>query len=238
MGSAQGGEPFVLRARAAPQGPSPAGPRARWALLRRLASLAFLASALILPVALTASPAFAQESPPPAPAPTPSPAPGPDLGGALQDFGSQLLGQLGGVLQQALTDWFTNSGPGLFGKLLATAFGAVAEVLWWLAGGVLGAGSGVGGANVFTQLPPGWSYDLAPVVAMRARLLPLAGAVLALALVLGVLWAGLGTVLGRPFGQLLNTVPMYLLASAGLVAAPALTRWWIDLVNAASAALL
>ena len=61
---------------------------------------------------------------------------------------------------------------------------------------------------------------------------------LALALVLGVLWAGLGTILGRPFGHLLNTLPLYLLANAGLVAAPALTRWWIDLVNAASAALL
>ena len=152
MGSAQRGEPFALRAQRAPQGPSPAGPRACTSLLPRLVSIALLVLALLF---LAASPVFAQE-PPPAPVPTTTPTPGPDLGGVLQDFGNQLFGQLGGVLQQALTTWFTTSGPGLFGRLVATAFGAVAEALWWLAGGVVG-GSTLGGANVFTQLPPGWS---------------------------------------------------------------------------------
>jgi hypothetical protein len=76
----------------------------------------------------------------------------------LQDVGAQLLGQFGGIIQQALTEWFTASGPGLFGKLVATAFGAVAEALWWLAGGVLGGGPGGGGANIFAQLSPGCSY--------------------------------------------------------------------------------
>src|SRR5262249_15123669 len=50
--------------------------------------------------------------------------------------------------------------------------------------------------------------------------------------------AGLGTVMGRPFGWALNRAPYLLLAGAGIAAAPPLMRWWVDFANALSGALL
>jgi hypothetical protein len=56
--------------------------------------------------------------------------------------------------------------------------------------------------------------------------------------VLAVGWGVAGTLLGRPFGRLLGAVPTFLLASGGLLVAPQLCRWWIDLCSELSGALL
>jgi hypothetical protein len=143
-----------------------------------------------------------------------------------------VLGGLGDVIQRALTAWFETSGAAVFGRLLAAGFGALADWLWRAAGPLFG------GVNVFTQLPAPWSYDLRPVGELRGRLEPVARAVVLLGLVSGVGWAVAGTLLGRPFGRLLSVVPTFLLASGALLVAPQLCRWWIDLCNALSGALL
>jgi hypothetical protein len=143
-----------------------------------------------------------------------------------------VLGGLGDVIQRALVGFFEQSGAAIFGRLLTAAFGVVADWLWRAAGPLFG------GVNVFTQLPPPWSYDLRPVGELRGRLEPVARAVVLLGLVLGIGWAVAGTLLGRPFGRLLNVVPTFLLATGGLLVAPQLCRWWIDFCNALSGALL
>src|SRR5690349_14630250 len=120
----------------------------------RVALLLILLLAASHAAPAAAAPLFQEASP--VPTPTPGPGADSDLSGALQGFGNQLLSQLGGIIQQALSDWFTNAGPGYFGKLLASAFGVLADFLWNIAGGLLG------GVNIFTQLPPAWTYDLAP----------------------------------------------------------------------------
>ncbi|HXI16531.1 MAG TPA: hypothetical protein VNM48_09170, partial [Chloroflexota bacterium] len=121
----------------------------------------------------------------------------------------------------------------LFVKLWFAIFGSITGFLWDAAGGALS-----GGANVFTQLPPDWSYNLAPVQAMAPLLTKLGLAVLGLAAILALLTIALGLVAGRPFGAALNVFPRYLLAGAALVFAPALIKGWIDFSNAASASLL
>jgi hypothetical protein len=184
---------------------------------------------LALVLALTPRVLLAQDAEPPL---APLAAPLAPVGPSAGDIAGAVLGGLGDVIGQALTAWFSTAAPVILGRLVAGAFGFLADQLWHLAGGVLQ------GVNIFTQLPPGWSYDLQPVGELRARLTPVARAVLLLALVLGVLWAGLGTVIGRPFGRLYNHIGTFLLATGGLLAAPQLTRWWIDLCNALSAALL
>ncbi|HXI15498.1 MAG TPA: hypothetical protein VNM48_03930 [Chloroflexota bacterium] len=129
-----------------------------------------------------------------------------------------------------LTDLRTGA---LFVKLWLALFGGITGFLWDAAGGALS-----GGVNVFTQLPPDWSYNLAPVKAMVPLMSSLGLSVLGLAAILALLTIALGLVTGRPFGAALNVFPRYLLAGAALVFAPALIKGWIDFSNAASASLL
>jgi hypothetical protein len=135
----------------------------------------------------------------------------------------------------------------LIGKAISLAFGAVVVWIWSALGPLLGA------VNFWTRLPAQWTTELAPVVAMRQQLMPLARALLLLGLVLSVGGGVLGALLpqrsvsvggttlslsGSPFTRLLTTVPTFALASAGLIAAPQLAGWWFGFVNAVSDALL
>lgn len=133
---------------------------------------------------------------------------------------------------QAVWSLFEGGVPLLASKLVAASFGAVATFLWDAAGGALAQ------VNVFTQLPPAWSYELRPVVEMRGVMDPLGRAVLALSLVLAVLIMGAGLITGRPFGAVLTALPRIFLAAAGMLFSGPLVRWWIDFSNAASARLL
>jgi len=184
------------------------------------------------------------ETPTPSPSPTPTPSPTPeptstpppiefpDFGGILDGWGDNFLEQLGQVLTDWFNAWWETQGPGLIGEAIASIFGLLAQALWSVAGDFLG------GSNLFTQVPPAWSYELAPVLTMRSRLEPLGGALLTLALVVALLWIGLGTLWGKPFGRVLSSLPTWLLLSGAILLAPDLQRWWVDFSNSASAALL
>ncbi len=118
-------------------------------------------------------------------------------------------------------------------KLGLAFFGNTTGFLWTAAGGALS-----GGSNVFTQLPPDWSYNLAPVKTMEPLVTRLGLSILGVAAIVAVLTMGVGVMIGRPFGAVLTGFPRYLLAGAALVFAPALIKGWIDFSNAAAAALL
>ena len=184
--------------------------------------LALLVTPLVvlLTVALTST-AWAQEAPPPA-----GPSWGPE---AIVDG---LLNGLGQVLQGAMTQWVQDAGPLVLGRLVATLLGGFLTVLRDLAGGTLG------GASLYLGVPPQWSYDLPVVRDVAARLRPVAVAVLALSLTLGVVLAGVGTLLGRPFSRLFAHAGAFLFATAGLVVGFPLVRWWIDLLNALTLAMI
>ncbi len=180
--------------------------------------LCLLAALFVLP-----SVAHGQEVPTPTPTPPAAAAPAApvfDLGG----------------LQHGLSDslWTAiNDGlPTLMRRLLVAAFGALARFIWDAAGGALA------GANIFTQLPPAWSYELGPVVQMRALLQPVGYGILSLAVVLAVGTVGVGMVIGRPFGAVFSIIPRFFVVSAALLFAPQLIRGWIDFSNLASARLL
>lgn len=149
-----------------------------------------------------------------------------------EDIARPLLAGLQNVLINTVDFWWDHSAPVVIARAISLLFGALVAVVWWALGPLLQA------INFYTRLPPAWSYELGPVVAMRRQLLPLASATLVLGLVLGIGWGALSLVLGRPFGRLLNALPTFLLATAGLVAAPQLTRWLVDFANAISDALL
>lgn len=185
--------------------------------------LRFLPLVLALAVALAALPAVAhaQEA---APVPTPTPAAQEAPAGPnAEDFAAAFLGGLPALLQKV---------PQFFGTWLGEGIERLLRLVWDAAAHVFGP------VNIFTQLPDLWTYNLPAVGLARARLAPVAAALVGLALALTVLLAGLGTLLGRPFGWLLNRLPYLLLAGAGLAAAPQLMAWWIGLVNSLSGALL
>ena len=155
--------------------------RARRAVL---ATVPLVAAVLL---ALAAAPALAQEAssePPPAPGPGfPSP----------QAIAAALLAGLG----EALTGWLR--GPDLRGAIGAAA----GELLEWGLRRVWdGLAWAFGGANVFTQLPPAWTTELPAVRLARERLTPVATGLVGLGVAASVLLAGLGTIVGRPFGWL------------------------------------
>jgi hypothetical protein len=75
-------------------------------------------------------------------------------------------------------------------------------------------------------------------VALRARLTPLAGAIVLLGLTLGIGWGVIGLWFGKPFSRLLHAVPTFLLATGALLVAPQAMAWWVQFCNAASGALL
>jgi hypothetical protein len=154
------------------------------------------------------------------------------LNDALAQFGHDLLLQLNDALQSAFSTWMSNSAPSLFGRLLTMAIGALAQWLWQAAGGALG------GFNLFTQLPPMWSYELRPAVELRDRLGPLAKGLVGLAFLAGIGWGAVCLATGRTFSRVVGALPTFLLATGGLLAAPTLCKWWIDFANAASASLM
>src|SRR5687767_1635812 len=94
---------------------------------------------------LAATPAMAQEAPPDPPAPS--------FPGA-QEVADAVLRGLGGVLTATLDTWWDQSGPVVFGRLLAVAFGALVAWVWAAVGPVLAA------VDFFTRIPPQWSYEL------------------------------------------------------------------------------
>ena len=136
------------------------------------------------------------------------------------------------MLTATLDAWWDQSGPVVLGRLVAVAFGAVVAWIWAAVGPVLSA------VDFFTRIPPQWSYELAPLVQLRERLMPLGGAIVLLGLVLGIGWGVVGLWFGRPFGRLLSAIPTFLLATGGLLVAPEAMAWWIRFCNAASGALL
>ncbi|RAG32115.1 hypothetical protein DN554_30445, partial [Burkholderia multivorans] len=109
----------------------------------------------------------------------PDPPSGPRFPGA-QEIADAVLHGLSGVLTSTLDTWWDQSGPVVFGRLLAVAFGALVAWVWAAVGPVLSA------VDFFTRIPPQWSYQLAPLVQLRDRLTPLGGAVVLLGLVLGI----------------------------------------------------
>jgi hypothetical protein len=181
----------------------------------------------LLPAAVPAV-AHAQDAPPAAP--QAAPPVGPSFPGA-QEIADALLRGLGDVIRTALDTWWDTSGPVVFGRLVTLAVGAVVGWCWTHLGPLLSA------VNFFTRIPPQWSYELAPLVAVRARLLPLGGAVVLLGLVLGLGWGVVGLWFGKPFSRLLHAVPTFLLATGGLLVAAQATEWWVRFCNAASDAI-
>ena len=206
------------------------------------------AAAVVLAAALLALAAVAPGSSPAAvqaqeaqeidPAPTSSPVAGaPDAPAgpswpSAEAIAGAVLGGLGDVIQRALVGFFEQSGAAIFGRLLTAAFGVVASWLW------RAAGPSSGGSTSSPSCRRRGATTCRPVGELRGRLEPVARAVVLLGLVLGIGWAVAGTLLGRPFGRLLNVVPTFLLATGGLLVAPQLCRWWIDFCNALSGALL
>jgi hypothetical protein len=168
-----------------------------------------------------AAPVVAQE-PPPEPAPGPSfPSP--------QAIAEALLAGLG----RALTGWLTS--PDLRGVVGAAA----GEFVQWALRRVWdGLAWAFGGVNLFTQLPPAWTTELPAVRLARERLTPVATGLVGLGLALSVLLAGLGTIIGRPFGWLWGRLGAVLLATAGLAVAPRLITWYFQLCNALAGAVL
>lgn len=188
---------------------------------RRMPVAAFLAAALLL--ALVPRVAFAQE-PPAAP-------PEPSFPGA-QEVADAILRGLGDVLRTALDAWWDQSGPVVVGRLVAVAFGAVVSWFWTHLGPLLSS------INFFTRIPPQWSYELAPLAALRARLTPIGSGIVLLGLVLGIGLGAFGLAVGRPFARLLGALPTFLLATGGLLVAPQFMAWWVRFCNAASDAIL
>src|SRR5215203_1083820 len=80
---------------------------------------------------LAAAPAMAQEAPPDQPS-------GPRFPGA-QEIADAVLHGLSGVLTATLDTWWDQSGPVVFGRLLAVAFGALVAWVWVAVGPVLSA---------------------------------------------------------------------------------------------------
>src|SRR5688572_22758520 len=191
--------------------------------LARRAALAAAAAVLLALAPVAAVAALAQEVPPEPPA-----APGPGFP-SPQAIAAALLAGLG----EALTGWLR--GPDLRGAIGAAA----GEFLEWALRRVWGGLAwAFGGANVFTSLPPAWTTELPAVRLARERLTPVATAVVGLGLALSVLLAGLGTVIGRPFGWLWGRLGAVLLATAGLAVAPQLIAWYFRLCNALAGAVL
>lgn len=122
--------------------------------------------------------------------------------------------------------------PAAIGSWLGEGIQAILRAVWD------GLARVFGPINVFTQLPDLWTYNLPAVGVARTRLAPIAARIVTLGIVATVALAGLGTLVGRPFGWLLSRFPTILLAAGGLVAAPTLTKWWVDVCNALSGALL
>jgi hypothetical protein len=173
----------------------------------------------------TAVPVLAQT---PDPTPTPAPPAGPsagDIGGAVA---SALLSGLPDLLYALGLRFFREGLPGLLGDAVQWALRALWDGVAWLFAPI----------NVFTQLPDLWTYNLPAVRVARDQLAPPAAAIVAAATVATVLLAGLGTIIGRPFGWVLNRAPYLLLAGAGIAAWPLVSRWWVDFANALSGALL
>src|SRR5262245_28410261 len=139
---------------------------------RRRSAAVLLAGVWLL---LAAAPALAQEAPPDPPS-------GPSFPGA-GDIADAILRGLGDVLRTTLDAWWDQSGPVVFGRLITVAFGAVVTWFWTHLGPLLSS------INFFTKIPPQWSYELAPLVALRARLTPIGSGVVLLGLALGI---GLG----------------------------------------------
>lgn len=187
----------------------------------RCLSLALLLAAALLCVLPVA--AHAQEA---APVPTPTPTPAPQeapSGPSADDIASAFLGGLPTLLQKV---------PQFFGTWLGEGIERLLRLVWDAAAHVFGP------INIWTQLPDLWTYNLPAVGLARQRLLPIASAIVGLAIVLTVGMAGLGTIFGRPFGWALNRLPYIVLAGAGFVASAQLMSWWIGLCNALSGALL
>jgi hypothetical protein len=115
---------------------------------------------------------------------------------------------------------------------VAVAFGAIVSWFWTHLGPLLSS------INFFTKIPPQWSYELAPLVALRARLTPIGGGIVLLGLVLSVGMGAFGMAFGRPFSRLLHAAPTFLLATGGLLVAPQLMTWWVQFCNAMSDAIL
>src|SRR5215212_3096199 len=99
--------------------------------------------------------------------------PGPSFPGA-DDISRAILGGLGEVLTSTLDTWWDQSGPVVFGKLVSVAFGAIVSWFRTHLGPLLSS------INFFTKIPPQWSYELAPLVALRARLTPIGGGIVLL----------------------------------------------------------
>jgi hypothetical protein len=166
------------------------------------------------------------------PDPTPTPAPEAPAGPSAGDIGGAVAAALLSGLPDLLYDlglrFFREGLPGLLGDAVQWALRAVWDGMAWLFAPI----------NIFTQLPDLWTYNLPAVRVARDSLAPLAAAIVAAATVATVLLAGLGTIIGRPFGWVLNRAPYVLLAGAGIAAYPQLGQWWIDFSNALSGALL
>jgi hypothetical protein len=190
--------------------------------------LAAVASWVLCAVAPAA--VLAQDAPPPAPPPPAGPAL-PNLQELGEAIAAPLLRGLGDVLRTALDAWWDTSGPVVLGRLVTLAFGAITNRVWSVAGPLLSS------ADFFTKIPPQWSYGLPAVQELRARLLPIGAAILALALVMRIAWGAISLVLGRPFGNLLASAPSVLLATGGLLFAPQAMEWWVRFCNAASEAM-
>src|SRR5690348_13752050 len=127
-------------------------------------SVAFLSA--LLGLLLAVAPVLAQEA-------SPDPPAGPSFPGA-SDIADAILRGLGDVLRTTLDTWWDQSGPVVLGKLVSVAFGAVVMWFWTHLGPLLSS------INFFTKIPPQWSYELAPLVALRARLTPIGGGVVLL----------------------------------------------------------
>lgn len=180
---------------------------------------------LVVAVALLPAVAHAQEA---APVPTPTPGPSAPSGSSVDDIANGILGGLGDVLLTTLRQGL----PTILGDWLGSTLEALIRGVWDALARVFGP------INIFTQMPDLWTYNLPAVGLARQRLVPIAAALVGLGTVLTVLLAGLGTLIGRPFGWALAHAPHLLLAGAGIAAAPQLMSWWIDLMNATSGALL
>jgi hypothetical protein len=168
-----------------------------------------------------AAPALAAVEPPPAPTGPSFPSP--------QAIAQALLDGLG----RALTGWLAS--PDLRGAV-GSAAGELLE--WGLRRVWDGLAWAFGGVNVFTQLPPTWTTELPAVRLTRERLTPVATGIVGLGLAASVLLAGLGTIVGRPFGWLWGRLGAVLLATAGLAVAPQLIAWFFQFTNALAGAVL
>jgi hypothetical protein len=186
----------------------------------RLYLAAFLVASLGL--LLTAGEAFAEvETPPSSGNPF-----------SAQALANAILGGLQGVLTTTLETLWDRSGLVVAAQVVSFLLGGIVLWVWQTLGPVLGA------VNFFTRLPPQWTTELAPMLAIRARLMPLAGAIALLGLVGGLVWGVICLHRGRPLTRLFSAVPTFLLATGGLVLAPQLMDWWVRFCNATSDALL